>query len=84
MHSCAAWPCARQLSARCPAAGMWAPGCVGLVVGFMLLFAVKDSPQKAGFPPVEIVDKKVAPVGLQQGHAMLRSVPMQLCSSMYR
>ncbi len=63
---------------------MWAPGCVGLVVGFMLLFAVKDSPQKAGFPPVEIVDKKVAPVGLQQGHAMLRSVPMQLCSSMYR
>eukprot|EP00891_Asterochloris_glomerata_P002463 jgi/Astpho2/2463/Aster-04188 len=38
--------------------GMWAPGCVGLVVGFMLLFAVKDSPQKAGFPPVEIVDKK--------------------------
>ena len=61
---------------------MWAPGCVGLVVGFMLLFAVKDSPQKAGFPPVEIVDKKVAPAAPQPGHAMLRSVPMQLWCSM--
>ena len=61
---------------------MWAPGCVGLVVGFMLLFAVKDSPQKAGFPPVEIVDKKVAPVCLQHGQAMLCPVPVQSCSSL--
>ncbi len=36
-------------------AGMWAPGIVGVVVGLLLLVAVKDSPEKIGYPPVEIV-----------------------------
>ena len=40
-------------------AGMWAPGAVGLVVGLGLLIAVKDSPEKIGYPPVEIVKTKV-------------------------
>ena len=40
-------------------AGMWAPGAVGLVVGLALLIAVKDSPEKIGYPPVEIVKPKV-------------------------
>ena len=38
---------------------MWAPGAVGLVVGLALLVAVKDSPEKIGYPPVEIVKPKV-------------------------
>lgn len=38
---------------------MWAPGIVGLVVGLGLLIAVKDSPEKIGYPPVEIVKPKV-------------------------
>lgn len=41
-------------------AGMWAPGAVGLVVGLALLVAVKDSPEKIGYPPVEIVKPKVS------------------------
>ena len=36
-------------------AGMWAPGLTGLVVGIMLLLAVRDSPEAVGFPPVEVV-----------------------------
>jgi sugar phosphate permease len=43
--------------------GMWAPGAVGLVVGLFLLIAVKDSPEKIGYPPVEIVAKKQAKPG---------------------
>ena len=34
---------------------MWAPGIVGVVIGLLLLVAVKDSPEKIGYPPVEIV-----------------------------
>lgn len=41
-------------------AGMWAPGIVGIVVGLGLLIAVKDSPEKIGYPPVEIVKPKVS------------------------
>ncbi|KAK9916786.1 hypothetical protein WJX75_006994 [Coccomyxa subellipsoidea] len=37
--------------------GMWAPGLVGLAVGFILLFVVRDSPEQVGFPPVEVVEK---------------------------
>lgn len=36
---------------------MWAPGLVGLAVGFILLFVVRDSPEQVGFPPVEVVEK---------------------------
>ena len=36
-------------------AGMWAPGIVGVVIGLLLLVVVKDSPEKIGYPPVEIV-----------------------------
>ena len=38
-------------------AGMWAPGLTGLVVGLILLFVVRDSPEQVGFPPVEVVEK---------------------------
>ena len=41
-------------------AGMWAPGIVGLVIGVLLLFFVSDSPEKNGYPPVEVVKKKVS------------------------
>ena len=34
---------------------MWAPGIVGVVIGLLLLVVVKDSPEKIGYPPVEIV-----------------------------
>uniref|UniRef100_A0A6U9RBK6 Major facilitator superfamily (MFS) profile domain-containing protein n=1 Tax=Picocystis salinarum TaxID=88271 RepID=A0A6U9RBK6_9CHLO len=34
--------------------GMWAPGIIGAVIAVFLLFAVKDSPESAGFPPVEV------------------------------
>jgi MFS transporter, OPA family, sugar phosphate sensor protein UhpC len=33
--------------------GMFAPGAVGIVMGLFILAFVKDSPQSAGFPPVE-------------------------------
>lgn len=49
-------------------AGMWAPGAVGLVVGLGLLFAVKDSPEKIGYPPVEIVKPKVFCLPLPAKH----------------
>ena len=50
----------RTLSeASCLLVGMWAPGIVGIVVGLALLVAVKDSPEKIGYPPVEIVKPKV-------------------------
>jgi sugar phosphate permease len=38
--------------------GMFAPGIVGLVVGLLLLVTIKDSPQAAGFPPVETIAEK--------------------------
>lgn len=44
--------------------GMFAPGIVGIVMGVLILAGVKDSPQSAGFPPVEAkleVPKAVAP-----------------------
>ena len=34
---------------------MWAPGIVGLVVGVLLLFGVRDSPEACGYPPIEEV-----------------------------
>ena len=42
---------------------MWAPGIVGLVVGVALLVVVKDSPEKMGYPPVEIAKPKVPSSG---------------------
>jgi sugar phosphate permease len=39
-------------------AGMWAPGLVGVTIGLLLLFAVRDSPEQVGFPPVEVVAPK--------------------------
>eukprot|EP00898_Chlorokybus_atmophyticus_P006402 jgi/Chlat1/6763/Chrsp50S06484 len=38
--------------------GMWTPGLIGLVVGTLLLFFTKDSPESAGYPPVEHVMAK--------------------------
>ncbi len=44
-----------KLADKSLTAGMWAPGIVGVVIGLFLLVAVKDSPEKIGYPPVEIV-----------------------------
>lgn len=33
--------------------GLWTPGIIGLVVGLMVLFAVKDNPTMLGYPAVE-------------------------------
>ena len=33
--------------------GLFAPGLVGIAMGFLILFGVKDSPESAGFPSVE-------------------------------
>ncbi|GAB4816547.1 hypothetical protein N2152v2_003593 [Parachlorella kessleri] len=38
--------------------GMFAPGIIGLVVGSFILLAVKDTPQSAGFLPVEVTEDK--------------------------
>uniref|UniRef100_A0A1D2ACF3 Major facilitator superfamily (MFS) profile domain-containing protein n=1 Tax=Auxenochlorella protothecoides TaxID=3075 RepID=A0A1D2ACF3_AUXPR len=40
--------------------GMFAPGIVGLAMSVLILAGVRDSPEDAGFPPVEL--KKAAPV----------------------
>ena len=41
--------------------GMFAPGIVGLVMGAFILLGVRDTPEAAGFPPVEPI--KVEKVG---------------------
>jgi MFS transporter, OPA family, sugar phosphate sensor protein UhpC len=33
--------------------GMWAPGAIGLVMGFLILAFVRDGPTSVGYPPVE-------------------------------
>lgn len=33
--------------------GLFAPGIVGVAMGCLILLGVKDSPESAGFPPVE-------------------------------
>lgn len=45
---------------------MFAPGLIGIVMGVLILFGVKDSPESAGFLPVERVQtapKKENPSG---------------------
>jgi len=37
--------------------GMWAPGSIGLVVGVLVLFLCRDSPQCIGYPPIESIEK---------------------------
>ncbi len=36
---------------------MWAPGSIGLVVGVLVLFLCRDSPQSIGYPPIESIEK---------------------------
>eukprot|EP01024_Parvocaulis_polyphysoides_P017564 TRINITY_DN17760_c0_g2_i3.p1 TRINITY_DN17760_c0_g2~~TRINITY_DN17760_c0_g2_i3.p1 ORF type:complete len:464 (-),score=81.98 TRINITY_DN17760_c0_g2_i3:1441-2655(-) len=45
--------------------GMWVPGIAGLVMGFLVLIAVREKPEDSGFPPVEPVEpvKKVSEDG---------------------
>ncbi len=38
--------------------GMFAPGIVGVTVGLLILLTVRDSPEKIGYPPIEVVAKK--------------------------
>ncbi|KAL3139964.1 hypothetical protein ABBQ38_004251 [Trebouxia sp. C0009 RCD-2024] len=64
--------------------GMWAPGIVGLVVGLGLLFAVKDSPEKIGYPPVEIVKpKKQDAAGLEQKETLLQLLVKNVLKNPY-
>eukprot|EP00898_Chlorokybus_atmophyticus_P000707 jgi/Chlat1/1637/Chrsp127S08673 len=49
--------------------GMYAPGLVGIVVGLLLLTAMKDSPESQGFAPVEQAAKKA--VAAMQYQAIL-------------
>lgn len=60
------------------AAGMWGPGIVGLAMGALLLFAVKDSPEKIGYPPVEIVKAKPKKVA---GPPNIASFPIPACAA---
>ena len=39
---------------------MYAPGVVGIAVGFLILLIMKDSPESIGYPPIE---PKKAPKG---------------------
>jgi sugar phosphate permease len=32
---------------------MWTPGIIGLVIGLLLLFAIKDDPETTGYPPID-------------------------------
>ena len=32
---------------------MWTPGLIGLVIGLLLLFSIKDDPETAGYPPID-------------------------------
>lgn len=41
--------------------GMYAPGIVGLTMAGLILLGVRDSPQSAGFPPVERAKTAVSP-----------------------
>lgn len=36
--------------------GMWVPGIMGLVMGFVVLAAVRDDPPQIGYKPVENVE----------------------------
>lgn len=35
---------------------MWAPGIIGVVVGILVLFFVRDSPEAVGYPPIEAIE----------------------------
>lgn len=37
---------------------MFAPGIVGVVMGLLILVGVRDSPESAGYLPVEVVKEK--------------------------
>jgi OPA family sugar phosphate sensor protein UhpC-like MFS transporter len=41
--------------------GLFAPGVIGLLMGVLILLGVKDSPESAGFPPVEAGSTKAKP-----------------------
>jgi sugar phosphate permease len=43
--------------------GMWAPGLIGLAMALLVGAAVADSPQAAGYPPVEQPARVEAEVG---------------------
>ena len=39
--------------------GLWAPGTIGVIMGLLILIGVKDSPESAGFDPVETKEAAV-------------------------
>lgn len=49
--------------------GLWAPGLIGVVVGVIILATLKESPEAAGFPPVE--DPKAAAAAKKAKEAAL-------------
>jgi MFS transporter, OPA family, sugar phosphate sensor protein UhpC len=40
---------------------MWTPGIIGLVIGVLLLFSIKDDPETAGYPPIDEPAKSEQP-----------------------
>lgn len=43
--------------------GMWAPGICGIVIGLLVLLAVRDSPEAIGYTPVEAAPVAAPPKG---------------------
>jgi sugar phosphate permease len=47
---------------HCRRWGMWTPGIIGLVIGVLLLFSIKDDPETAGYPPIDEPAKSEHPL----------------------
>ncbi|KAK9864915.1 hypothetical protein WJX84_009121 [Apatococcus fuscideae] len=54
--------------------GMFAPGIVGVTVGLLILLTVRDSPEKIGYPPIEIVAKAKKEDGKAEAKETLMSL----------
>lgn len=65
--------------------GMYAPGIVGIVLGLILLGVTKDSPESAGFPPVEEAGAaKKEPSGKKkEGPSMMESLTNECLKNPY-
>ena len=45
--------------------GFWVTGAIGITVGALLLAFNRDSPEAAGFPPVELPEKVKTTAGVR-------------------
>lgn len=48
---------------------MWTPGIIGLVIGVLLLFSIKDDPETAGHPPIDETAKSAPHLLLRLTHS---------------